>query len=51
MTFEGHPIIYWPDVERHLQELDPSFRTTTMPCAHSYRDLYALYEPSSSRTR
>ncbi|HVM70804.1 MAG TPA: hypothetical protein VMT91_03520 [Anaerolineales bacterium] len=25
MTFEGHEIIFWPDIERFLEELYPLF--------------------------
>ncbi|MFO7698862.1 MAG: FAD-dependent oxidoreductase, partial [Anaerolineae bacterium] len=44
MTFAGHPIILWSDVERYLQELDPLFPDEHDGLRAFYRDLYDLYE-------
>ncbi len=44
MTFEGHTITFWPDVERFLQELDPLFPEEKEGLRAFYRDLYELYE-------
>jgi len=44
MTFAGHPIILWSDVERYLQELDPLFPDEHDGLRAFYRDLYELYE-------
>ncbi len=44
MTFGGRPIIFWADVERYLQELDPLFPEEHDGLRALYRDLYSLYE-------
>jgi len=44
MTFEGHTITFWPEVERFLQELDPLFPEEKEGLRAFYRDLYELYE-------
>ena len=44
MTFEGRPIIFWPDVERFLQELDRLFPDEKEGLRAFYRDLYEMYE-------
>jgi phytoene dehydrogenase-like protein len=44
MTFEGHPITFWPDVERYLQELDRLFPDEKEGLRAFYRDLYVMYE-------
>lgn len=44
MTFEGHPITFWPDVERFLQELDRLFPEEHDGLRAFYRDLYVMYE-------
>jgi len=44
MTFGGHPIILWDDVERYLQELDALFPDEHDGLRALYRDLYKLYE-------
>lgn len=44
MTFEGQPIIFWPDIERFLQELDRLFPDEHDGLRAFYRDLYAMYE-------
>jgi len=44
MTFEGHEIIFWPDVERFLQELDRLFPGEHDALRAFYRDLGKMYE-------
>ena len=44
MTFGGHPIMLWDDVERYLQELDALFPDEHDGLRALYRDLYKLYE-------
>ena len=44
MTFEGQSIVFWPDVERFLQELDRLFPDEHDGLRAFYRDLYKLYE-------
>jgi prolycopene isomerase len=44
MTFEGHPIIFWPDIERFLQELFALFPEEKDGIRAFYSDLYKMYE-------
>ena len=44
MTFEGHEIIFWPDVERFLQELFALFPQEKDGLRAFYTDLYKMYE-------
>ena len=44
MTFEGHPITFWPDVEQFLQELDLLFPEEKDGLRLFYADLYKMYE-------
>ena len=44
MTFEGHEIIFWPDIERFLQELFPLFPEEKDGLRAFYKDLYKMYE-------
>lgn len=44
MTFEGEPVIFWPDVERFLQELDRLFPGEKEGLRAFYGDLYKMYE-------
>ncbi len=44
MTFEGEPVIFWPEVERFLQELDRLFPGEGAGLRAFYADLYKMYE-------
>ncbi|MGA2489396.1 MAG: NAD(P)-binding protein [Anaerolineales bacterium] len=44
MTFEGHPIVFWPDIERFLQELYALFPEEKEGLQAFYTDLYKMYE-------
>jgi prolycopene isomerase len=44
MVFEGQPIIFWPDVERFLTELDRLFPDEKEGLRAFYRDLYKMYD-------
>ncbi len=44
MTFEGHEIIFWPDIDRFLEELFPLFPEEKDGLRAFYADLYKLYE-------
>lgn len=44
MTFEGHPIIFWPDIDRFLEELYPLFPEERDNLRAFYNDLYKMYE-------
>jgi len=44
MTFEGHEIIFWPDIDRFLEELFPLFPEEKNSLRVFYADLYKLYE-------
>lgn len=43
MTFEGHPITFWPDIERFLQDLDRRFPGEEAGLRAFYGDLYKMY--------
>lgn len=44
MTFEGHEIIFWPDIDRFLDELSELFPGEKENLRAFYSDLYKLYE-------
>ena len=44
MTFEGQPIIFWPDVDRFLHELGRLFPDEKEGLRAFYPDLYKMYE-------
>src|SRR5512139_2738412 len=44
MTFEGHEIIFWPDIDRFLEELFRLFPEEKDGLRAFYADLYKLYE-------
>ncbi|HEY9088302.1 MAG TPA: NAD(P)-binding protein [Anaerolineaceae bacterium] len=44
MTFAGQPVLFWPDVEQYLEELDQLFPTEKAGLRSFYRDLYKMYE-------
>lgn len=44
MTFEGQEIIFWPDINRFLEELFPLFPEEKDNLRAFYADLYKLYE-------
>jgi len=44
MTFEGHEIIFWPDIDRFLEELVALFPQEADGLRSFYRDLYKMYE-------
>jgi prolycopene isomerase len=44
MTFEGHEIIFWPDIDRFLEELYPLFPGEKDNLRAFYDDLYKKYE-------
>ena len=44
MTFEGHEIVFWPDIDRFLEELFPLFPQEKDGLLAFYADLYKLYE-------
>jgi prolycopene isomerase len=44
MTFEGHEIIFWPDVDRFLEELYRLFPEEKAALRAFYTDLYKMYE-------
>lgn len=44
MTFEGKPIIFWPDVEQYLQELDRIFPNEKGNLRLFYHDLNIMYD-------
>lgn len=44
MTFEGHEIIFWPDIDRFLEELFPLFPEEKDGLRAFFADLYKLYE-------
>jgi len=44
MTFEGHEIIFWPDIDRFLEELFQLFPEEKDGLRALYADLYKLYE-------
>jgi len=44
MTFEGHEIIFWPDIDRFLEELFPLFPEEKDNLRAFYSDLYKMYE-------
>lgn len=44
MTFEGHEIVFWPEIERFLEELDPLFPREKDSLRAFYKDLYKMYE-------
>jgi prolycopene isomerase len=43
MTFEGHEIIFWPDIDRFLEELFPLFPEEKDSLREFYADLYKMY--------
>lgn len=43
MTFEGQPIVFWPDIERFLQELDHLFPDEREALRAFYHDLNQMY--------
>jgi len=43
MTFEGREIIFWPDIDRFLEELFPLFPEEKDGLRAFYTDLYKLY--------
>jgi prolycopene isomerase len=44
MTFEGNEIVFWPDIDRFLEELDPLFPEEKENLRKFYTDLYKMYE-------
>jgi prolycopene isomerase len=44
MTFEGHEIVFWPDLDRFLEELYPLFPEEKENLRAFFADLYKLYE-------
>lgn len=44
MTFEGHEIIFWPDIDRFLDELNGLFPGEKENLRAFYGDLYKMYE-------
>lgn len=44
MTFEGHEIIFWPDIDRFLDELSELFPGEKENLHAFYNDLYKMYE-------
>ena len=44
MTFEGHEIIFWPDIDRFLEELFPLFPEEKDNLRVFFTDLYKMYE-------
>ena len=44
MTFEGHEIVFWPDIDRFLVELFPLFPEEKESLRAFYADLYKKYE-------
>ena len=44
MTFEGHEIVFWPDIDRFLEELFPLFLEEKDGLRAFYTDLYKMYE-------
>ncbi len=44
MTFEGHAIIFWPDIDRFIEELYPLFPDEKENLRAFYADLYKKYE-------
>ena len=43
MTFEGHEIVFWPDIERYLEELFTLFPEEKDGLRAFYADLYKMY--------
>lgn len=44
MTFEGHEIIFWPEIDRFLDELNELFPGEKENLRAFYSDLYKMYE-------
>ena len=44
MTYEGHPIVFWSDVNRFLDELGSLFPEEKVNLRAFYADLYKMYE-------
>jgi prolycopene isomerase len=44
MTLEGRPLIFWPDLERFMEELDELFPEEKAGIRAFYADLYKMYE-------
>lgn len=44
MTFEGHEIIFWPDIDRFIDELCALFPEEKQGLHAFYADLYKMYE-------
>ena len=44
MTFEGHEIVFWPDIARFLEELSALFPQEKEGLKAFYGDLYKMYE-------
>ncbi len=44
MSFEGHDIVFWPDVSRFLEELAGLFPTEKEALRTFYADLFKMYE-------
>lgn len=44
MTFEGHEIVFWPDIDRFLEELYTLFPQEKDGLKAFYTDLYQMYE-------
>lgn len=44
MTYEGQPIVFWPDVNRFLDELGGLFPEEKASLRAFYADLYRMYE-------
>ena len=44
MTFEGQEIVFWPDIERFLEELTALFPEEKDSLRRFYADLYKMYE-------
>jgi prolycopene isomerase len=44
MTFEGHEIVFWPDIDRFLEELYALFPQEKDGLKAFYNDLYKMYE-------